>query len=117
MCLRSLRPLHITHTHTHTHTQGLNKLSPPHKSSLKWAIERTDLRNRVTARLNVAAVKLEMAVSALSAGRNAGACVRVCVCVCLCACVCVCVSGKLKGTVCARRASICDWRVRRRGAA
>eukprot|EP00198_Chlamydomonas_reinhardtii_P012357 XP_001701694.1 predicted protein [Chlamydomonas reinhardtii] len=40
---------------------------------LHWAIERTDLRNRVTARLNVAAVKLEMAVSALSAGRNAEA--------------------------------------------
>ncbi len=32
------------------------------------------MRNRVTARLAVAAVKLEMAVAALSAGRNAGAC-------------------------------------------
>ncbi|KAG2435317.1 hypothetical protein HXX76_007392 [Chlamydomonas incerta] len=52
---------------------GLNKLSPPHKSSLRFAIERADLRSRVTARLNVAAVKLEMAVAALSAGRNAEA--------------------------------------------
>ncbi|KAG2446778.1 hypothetical protein HYH02_008338 [Chlamydomonas schloesseri] len=53
--------------------RGLNKLSPPHKSSLKWAIERADLRSRVTARLAVVGVKLEMAVAALSAGRNAEA--------------------------------------------
>ncbi|EFJ45219.1 hypothetical protein VOLCADRAFT_94391 [Volvox carteri f. nagariensis] len=51
--------------------QGLSRLSP--KGNWKAAVPAKEARNRIHARLNVAAIKLELAALALSQGRNADA--------------------------------------------
>ncbi len=50
--------------------QGLSRLSP--KGNWKVAVKEKETRNRLHARLNVASIKLELAVTAMSQGRNAG---------------------------------------------
>ncbi|GIL88964.1 hypothetical protein Vretimale_16242 [Volvox reticuliferus] len=51
--------------------QGMSRLSP--KGQWNRAVPSTDTRNRLHARINVAAIKMELAVMALSQGRNSDA--------------------------------------------
>ncbi|GIL53230.1 hypothetical protein Vafri_8887 [Volvox africanus] len=51
--------------------QGMSRLAP--KGQWKQAVPSKDARNRLHARVNVAAIKIELAVMALSQGRNSDA--------------------------------------------